>query len=103
MTEYSDDRTDSFGHRITEESYQTFPIAGEPVSEVVVRAVASTVGCDPLELDQLYGTVNPDALDDLFTDGSPGSSTVDGQFVFSFNDCEVVISPDVVAVRPLDD
>ncbi|QCJ46718.1 MULTISPECIES: HalOD1 output domain-containing protein [Haloprofundus] len=101
MTERTDDGIDSLGYRITEESYRTFPIAGDPVSEVVIRAVARAVDRDPLELDQLYGTVDPDALDDLFTD-RPSKPAVDGQFVFLFNGCEVVISPDAVAVRPLD-
>ncbi|WP_224449590.1 HalOD1 output domain-containing protein [Haloprofundus salilacus] len=84
-------------YRTTDDSYWTFSASGESISEVVVRAVATTTGRDPLELDQLYGRVDPDALDDLFTDRS-----VDGQFVFSFSGCEVVVSPGTVAVRQLD-
>ncbi|KTG08423.1 hypothetical protein AUR64_19535 [Haloprofundus marisrubri] len=103
MSGPTDEGLDSFESRITEESYQTYPLDSDSVSEVVIRAVATTIDCDPLELDQLYGTVDPDALDDLFTEGPSASPTADGQFIFSFSGCEVVISRNVVAVRRFDD
>ncbi|WP_224335653.1 HalOD1 output domain-containing protein [Haloprofundus halobius] len=100
MTDYADDLGVS-SNGATEESYQTFSAAGESVSEAVVRAVATTTDCDPLELDQLYGVVDPDALDDLFTESTTGSPPTEGQFIFSFSGCEVIVSPETVAVRPL--
>lgn len=103
MSGPTDKRLDSFENRITEESYRTYPLDSDSVSEVVVRAVATTIDRDPLELDQLYGTVDPDALDDLFTDRPSASPTVDGQFIFSFSGCEVIVCRDTVAVRPFDD
>ncbi|WP_207588185.1 HalOD1 output domain-containing protein [Halomontanus rarus] len=40
--------------------------ADESVSEAVVETVASVSGVDPVELDPLYYTIDPDALDALF-------------------------------------
>ena len=61
---------------------------GETVSEAVVNAVADAKGVDPLDLDPLYDTIAPDALDRLFGD-YPGSGSAELRFELSR--CEVVV------------
>jgi len=56
-------------------------------SEVVVYAVAEATGIDPLELDPLRGTVDPDALDALFRNAD--DSTL---ISFSYAGCDVSVS-----------
>lgn len=52
----------------------------QPISERVIRAVASHEGCDPLELEPpLYDAINPESLDALFK-----RDTVDGRLTFEW-------------------
>ena len=71
------------------------------VSETVVMAVAEAKGVDPLDLDPLYTTVDPDALNEVFRP-TVGSSTSTMQFRFSMAGCEVVVhgDGDVVVTPP---
>jgi hypothetical protein len=48
---------------------------GEPLSHSVVLAVAEATGTDPSSMQPLYGTIESEALDDLFQqrDGGPAS------------------------------
>lgn len=65
------------------------PIASsETVSEAVVEAVADAKGVDPLDLDPLYDTIDPDALDSIF--GGP-SGTSSAEIRFEMDACEVVV------------
>lgn len=70
-----------------------------PISQQVVEAIADATGVDPLELPPLYDSVDPDALDSLFShDGASASIT---SLCFEIGDCEVVVrgSGEVVVVR----
>lgn len=51
-------------------------------SETLIVAVADIAGVDPLELDPLYETVDPDSLDRLVT--SRGGPEVGGRMEFTF-------------------
>lgn len=63
----------------------------EPLSQVVVEAVASAEGVDPLDLEvPLYDAVDPDALDALFRSGA----TVDGRVEFEYHGYEVTVTGD---------
>lgn len=64
------------------------------VSERVVHAVANARDVDPLDLEPLYGTVDPDALDKLFTAGSASDAPVSGRIVFGMAGCEVTVYSD---------
>jgi hypothetical protein len=72
--------------------------AGEPPSRRVVGAISEATGRDPLELPPLAETIDPDALDALFSGGlqsdGSGSPTTDGQVAFRFAGCEVVVHAD---------
>lgn len=74
-----------------------------PVSERVVHAVAAARDVDPLELEPLYDTVDPDALDRLFASSATPDPAVRGRIVFGMAGCEVTVYDDGridVDVRP---
>ena len=74
--------------------------SGERVSEVVVTAVADAKGVDPLDLDPLYDSVDPDALDSLFR-GSTGAGSAT-EIRFEMAACEVVVREgNEVVVAPM--
>ena len=63
--------------------------SGERVSEAVVTAVADAKGVDPLDLDPLYDSVDPDALDGIFG-GTTGRAS-GTEIRFEMAGCEVVV------------
>ena len=71
------------------------------VSETVVMAVAEAAGVDPLDLDPLYTTVNPDALNNVF-EPTVGSATPAMELNFSMAGCQVAVhgDGDVVVTPP---
>jgi|GEM_PF-2294625 len=48
--------------------------ANERVSEATVAAVAAAAGRDPLDIEPLYGAIDPEALDELTQPHSPQHS-----------------------------
>jgi len=72
----------------------------EPVSRVVVKAVAEARGISPVDIRQpLYEAVDPDALDRIFTGAT---DQFDGQLSFTFNGCEITVTADQsVLVEPI--
>lgn len=70
----------------------------DAISRRVIDAVAETKGVDALDLDPLYDTIDPDALDVLFGDDASRSST---ELRFEFEGCEVLIEGDgEVSITP---
>lgn len=61
----------------------------DSLSTAVVNAIADAEGVDPTELEPLYETVNPDALDALFRPVSDGDRRT-GRATFRMNGYEVV-------------
>lgn len=59
------------------------------ISNRVVRAVASALDVDPLDLDPLYETVDPDALNELFQTSTPRHT--DGCIEFTTEECMVAV------------
>ena len=59
-----------------------------PVHERVISAVADANGVGPTELEPLYETVDPEALDALFDAG------IEGTIQFTYEDHDVVVSSD---------
>lgn len=76
----------------------------DPVSKRVVASVAEATGTDPLDLEPLYHSVDPDCLDRLF-DSDAGALGRDGGHVqFSMAGCRVVVDADgSIDVTPLSD
>lgn len=60
------------------------------MSETVVTAVAEAKGVDPLDLDPLYDSIDPDALNSLFST-RPGASASPTELRFETSGCEVVV------------
>lgn len=72
------------------------------ISQRVIDRVSSERGVDPLDLPPIYDTIDPDALDKLFQNGTDGTGTT-GRVVFSLAGCEVVVhGTGEVVVTPLD-
>ena len=76
---------------------------GDPVSasERVVAVIAEKSGTDPLELPPLYESVDPDALDALFTPDS--REPVLGEVTFTHAGHEITVAYDgevVITARP---
>jgi len=66
-----------------------------PCSHAVVSAVAASLGCSPLDIEPLYGRLDPEALDALV--GRANASDDTPTVTFEFADCAVAVTP--VAVR----
>ncbi|THE66367.1 hypothetical protein D8Y22_03450 [Salinadaptatus halalkaliphilus] len=61
-----------------------------PISERVIRAVASHEGRDPLDLEPpLYDAINPESLDALFK-----QDTVDGRLTFEWQGYRIDVTAD---------
>ncbi|WP_276300586.1 HalOD1 output domain-containing protein [Halorussus lipolyticus] len=85
-------------HGITEsETYDR----DRPLSAAVVDAVADAADVDPAEIGTpLYDQIDPDALDNLFSDRHNGMPRGSGHVVFSLLDYEVTVYSDgYVVVR----
>lgn len=68
---------------------------GQSPSAAVIHAVSIATDTDPLELPSLFDAVNPQALDNLFTDPSAGVVS------FEWADCLVTFDGEgVVTVTP---
>lgn len=75
--------------------------ADEPLSTVVVVAVAAVAGTDPLEIEPLGASLNPSALDDLFAPKSNDFARDEAEVAFSFADHRVAVSgAGEIEIRP---
>jgi len=63
----------------------------EEVVSSIVDAIAVATEEDALQLPPLYGTIDPDALDDLF---GPSPTTANASVRFEHGDCTVVVTND---------
>lgn len=63
-----------------------------PPSRRVVDAVADEKGADPTELEPLYYTIDPDALDRLFVADSEQSSRPVTRLSFTYADHRIVVA-----------
>lgn len=67
----------------------------EPLSSIVVDAVAEAAGMDPANLGtSLYEQIDPDALDNLFSDRHNGMPRGSGHVVFTLLGYEVTVYSD---------
>lgn len=67
----------------------------EPLSTAVIRAVADAADLEPAELGTpLYDQIDPDALDNLFSDRHNGTPRGNGHVVFTLLDYEVTVYSD---------
>lgn len=72
----------------------------EPLSTVVVLAVAEAAGVDAHEIEEtLYEVVDPDGLDDIFRSADGGA---DCEVSFTLADHRVTVTSDAITVEPRD-
>ncbi|WP_433631985.1 HalOD1 output domain-containing protein [Halomicrococcus sp. NG-SE-24] len=69
---------------------------GRSPSTAVVQTVAAEIGVPPQELRPLYQTINPDALDSLFSSKDQSNLRSNENIVvsFEFEGCDVTVSGD---------
>lgn len=65
------------------------PDSATTVSDRVVDEVANVLNADPLDLDPLYETIDPEALDSLFQSSSETGAV--GRVEFEYEDCLVTV------------
>lgn len=63
------------------------------ICDTVIDAVSAATNTDPLDLPQLYDTIDPDALERLFC-GGDGDARPRGRIEFAFADCDVRVHAD---------
>ena len=68
--------------------------SAESVSEAVVLAVSTAENCHPRALPALYGVVNPESLNDLFTQTSERETAGTESVSFRFSECLVTVDAD---------
>ncbi|WP_435157149.1 HalOD1 output domain-containing protein [Haladaptatus sp. DFWS20] len=64
------------------------------VSTRVIRGIEEIVGEDEERRTWLYDSVDPDALDTIFSQKHSGGSREDGKVIFTAQGCEVVVHGD---------
>jgi hypothetical protein len=70
---------------------RTFASGDAPVSVTVVEAIAEERDTDPLEIEPLWNSVDPEALDRLFT---AANGDADLSVSFTVDDCLVTVQDD---------
>ncbi len=75
----------------------------EPLSSTIVSTVATLSGTDPADLEVLYDTLDPDALDALFEPRPDNRRRDDGRVWFSLDGYGITVYGDgFVVVRRLE-
>ena len=77
-----------------------FPDPGESICSTIVNQIAVHEGIEPLELPPLYDSVDPDALNDVFTPTKTGVSRT-GTISFSYCGYSIVVDVDDEAVTSI--
>jgi len=73
------------------------------LSETVIDAVATVSGMDPMDLEPLYGTIDPDLIDGLAA-GPKSATQPPVELRFTWAGCTVTASADGgVVVEPVDE
>jgi hypothetical protein len=93
----TDGGTDDQSEKPTSHTYDLEP--EETPSEAVVKAVAAVTGRSVTELSPLYETIDPDALDLLFSRGFVQQS---GTLTFTWNGCDVTVEHGEIRISRLD-
>lgn len=83
------------GERMRDETRFTYDVdESESTSTAVVRAVACVRNRRPTELPPLHDSVDPDALDGLFSTAECERASVGTCVSFDYDDCKIGVSSD---------
>ena len=76
----------------------------EPISTVIAETIANHKGVDPVDIEPLYTTIDPEALDALFAPRNDGTARTAGRITFTHAGYEITVNSDRTAtVEPIDD
>lgn len=89
MIDVNETRDGSLDRRANTRHIHYDPGADATLSDTLVRAVADFDDVDPLELDPLYETIDPDTLNEFV--GSDELPDVAGTVTFTFEGYEVTV------------
>lgn len=64
------------------------------VNQRIVRKVADRNDVDPLDLEPLYYTIEPEYIEGLVEDDSLASGDIQGKLAFSYSGCHVEVLAD---------
>lgn len=87
----TDESRDDADRRTERRHVRYDPDATDRPSELLVEAVADAAGADPLELDPLFRTFDPDVLDEFVATGAVPD--VDGHISFTYEGYRVTVHP----------
>lgn len=65
-----------------------------PPSHRVVERVADEVGAEPTQLEPLYSSIDPDALDKLFADSTGTTDSGVVELTFTYAGYRIVVAQD---------
>ncbi len=78
--------------------------ADKSISTVIAETIARHKDVDPVDLDPLYTTIDPEALDALFAPLNNGKARASGQIRFTHAGYKVTVTSDrTVDVKPIDE
>lgn len=63
----------------------------ESLSMVIIMTVADIVGADPLELDPLYESIEPERLDEFVSPSTDEATDSDGPITFTYHDYTITV------------
>jgi hypothetical protein len=74
------------------------------ISTVIAETIANHKGVDPANIEPLYTTIDPEALDALFAPRNDGTARTTGQITFTHTGFEITVNSDrTVTVEPIDE
>jgi len=79
----------------------TYELGREPPSAAVIEAIGAVTDTDPMELDPLGRSIDPDNLDGLFAPATPEGG--DARVTFAYHGHEVTVhASGIIRIRSLD-
>lgn len=74
------------------------------ISTVIAETIATHKGVDPANLEPLYKTIDPDALDALFAPRTDGTARTTGQIIFTHAGYEITVNSNrTITVEPIEE
>jgi hypothetical protein len=103
-------REEQLTERVAEldcDEYVAYRIKGgdDDVSTRIIRGVETIVGTDDDKTTWLYDSIDPDALDAIFSRKHDGTPRKDGKVVFTARNCKISVrgSGEITVYVPRDD
>lgn len=94
--------TDSIAFHEEDEVYRlAYDREVDTTSLAIIAAVAAIADTDPVDLDPLYSTIDPEAVDTLFDGSATGQIRSTVRVSFHFNEFEITVTDrEIIEVQP---